>query len=281
MAISAEKKKIITLVVLATILSAYCAYEFAYVPMQQDKNESVNRNLKQQLELAEANNESQQHDNNLTFISQAEASEVQGAPSTQQGNKQIPIEIQDADGNIVQAIKAPAPEIVENKRQFFLTDEDKRLVDIMRSNVLMQAQIDNDELKRKKQMMSTGVDSSLVQQGAQPANITRVNGTSDLSNFNDLETVKPTFLSAKVTDEEINDLFSKVEVASIADNEGVVTAYVRINGILTDAHVGKIIGDYEIKEVNSGYVSISYIPANVTRKIGHSGFSYSKQDDRG
>lgn len=269
-----DKKKLPLLAGILVLLAAYCGYEYIYVPMQLEKQEqaTIAQRVKSEFEKSEAQkNEAAAPVQNLGVISSAHASEANGSSS-----QPIAVELQDANGNTVHAIKAPAPELVKNTRSFFLSDEDRRLIDLMRSNILLKAQIQNEELKQKKSMQ---IAQTVINQSGVTGNTGGVvpQNASDLTNFNEVETIQPTFLSAEMSQEEIDDAFSNVEVLSIADNGGIVTAYIKINGILTKAAKGKVIGDYEIQEVTPGYIAISYVPANITRKIGHSGFTYDKQ----
>lgn len=251
-----DKKKIPLIIALALTLAGYGVYEYVWVPMQTPVrvyHKPVSPTPAPQQETSAAI-----------------------LPLTPPVNIET-TEMLDASGKVVQAITLPDPDVVEGHRSFFLTEEDKRLVDLMRSNVLLEQQIKNDELKQKKEALKNPfiAPQQVVVSGKRNTGV--ISQSTDMQGFTAVETVQPTLLTTGMTDDDINDAFRHVIVKSISDDAGKISAYVEINGVLTKAVVGKRMADFEIKEITSEYLAIEYIPGNTLRKIGHSGFTYSKE----
>ncbi|MFL7013594.1 hypothetical protein [Enterovibrio norvegicus] len=189
------------------------------------------------------------------------------------------IEYTDGSGNPVQAILEPIPHPLTSKRGLQLSAEDRQIVMYMRDNLLLELQAANETLKAKKAAAKAPVAPDFVNRsGTTPklAYATNANMPQDLVGFAEVETVKPTFLGGNMSKADLEEAFEVVEVASITvdDNpKAPVRAYVRINGKLFNAVKGRRIGDFEIKQVEPSHVDIRYIPANVSKKIGHTGFT--------
>ncbi|EGR4213388.1 hypothetical protein DDN60_12665 [Vibrio cholerae] len=187
----------------------------------------------------------------------------------------------DEKGNPVRAIIEPSPEAISTERALTLTNEDMQIISYARSNLLLELQTKNEELKRAKEIAKTPVITSsgapVVSQSANqflPEAVSR--SAKDLSGFTEMETVQPTFLSQPMTADETEEAFKAIEVASIsvgANSPSQVEAIIRVKGKLFKAFKGRRIGDYEIRDVQASHVEIRYVPRNVTQKIGHSGFS--------
>ena len=76
---------------------------------------------------------------------------------------------------------------------------------------------------------------------------------------------------------ELEEQFSRISLASITVNEkkelpNEVSAWVRYDNKLFKATEGRKLGDFVITKVTESNISIKYAPANVTKKLGHSGF---------
>lgn len=192
------------------------------------------------------------------------------------------VELVDRNGNPVEALIEPDPHAINTKRTLELSKEDKKIVGYLKSNLLLELEAKNEQLKAQKRGGAQGSASVPVNRNqassvAVPQNVSVVNAR-DLSGFSEMETTKPTFLGNGASDDDIDDAFRNVEVASISvggNNAQDIKAYVRINGKLFKAVNGRKVGDYEIKETTPNYINVRYVPANVTRKIGHSGFAIS------
>lgn len=250
-----DKKKIPLIIALVLALIGYVVYDFVWVPMQTPARVY--------------------HKTVSTQSAEQETSSTSQAVAPPMNIETT--EMLDAQGKVVQAITLPDPVSVEGQRSFFLTEEDKRLVDLMRNNVLLEQQIKNESLKQQKEAQK---NIAIVQPATTvpvKSNTGMISQSPDIQGFTAVETVQPTLLTTGLSDDEINDAYRQVKVLSISDNGGKISAYVEINGVLTKALTGKRVGDFEIKEVNADYLSIEYVPGNTVRKIGHSGFTYSTE----
>lgn len=262
-----DKKKLPLLLGLLLILTAYLCYAFIYKPMQ----------VKATFTPPQA----------ITHNSQPMASQVLDSPISLKANsnadlksQEMPLDVyeySDSQGNPVEAIYEPEPRHQSSKRDLILSAEDKQIVNYLRSNLLLELQTTNEELKSKRDSAKQGVSGSPSNPNGQPTKIVRSNNSDplDLAGFSDMKTVQPTYLSGGLTTMQIDDIFEKVSVASIAvggNGPESVSAYLRINGKLFQAFQGRRFGDYEVLKIDPNFLDIRYVPANVTRTIGHSGF---------
>lgn len=279
MALSEKDKKLIPwIVVLSAGLLAYGGYSlFLKSPV------STAVNIEEKIQQQRSND--QAGDDN-TISMQALNDEPRPLSLAQKKpKKREPVEyvdLVDREGNPIEALIEPDPDAINTKRTLELSKEDKKIVSYLKSNLLLELEAKNNELKAMKNggayaSAPAPVDRGRMPSGATPQNVSIVNGR-DLSGFSEMETTKPTFLGNGASDDEIDDAFRNVEVASISvggNNAQDIKAYVRINGKLFKAVNGRKVGDYEIKETTPNYINVRYVPANVTRKIGHSGFAIS------
>lgn len=279
MALSEKDKKLIPwIVVLSAGLLAYGGYSlFLKSPV------STAVNIEEKIQQQRSND--QAGDDN-TISMQALNDEPRPLSLAQKKpKKREPVEyvdLVDREGNPIEALIEPDPDAINTKRTLELSKEDKKIVSYLKSNLLLELEAKNNELKAMKNggayaSAPAPVDRGRMPSGATPQNVSVVNAR-DLSGFSEMETTKPTFLGNGASDDEIDDAFRNVEVASISvggNNAQDIKAYVRINGKLFKAVNGRKVGDYEIKETTPNYINVRYVPANVTRKIGHSGFAIS------
>ncbi|QFT13395.1 hypothetical protein [Vibrio sp. THAF190c] len=184
-------------------------------------------------------------------------------------------EYTDSEGNIVQEILEPAPITVDSSNHLLVSDDNKRIMNILRENMLLELQAKNEKLKAAKKLNQLQITGEVVP--------TNVNGNFipvpnvDTSGFTELETTKPLLSSASIHDSDISEEFSRITLASltVTERKGMeneVSAWVRYDKKLFRATVGRKLGDFVIKDINESNISIRYVPANVTKKLGHSGF---------
>lgn len=184
----------------------------------------------------------------------------------------------DSEGNIVQEILEPEPMTVDSNNHLLISDDNKKIMNLLRDNLLLEVQAKNDELKADKKARKMTQPS--VAKGVMP---TEMNGeyvsipNVNTSNFTELERTQPLLSSMTVEDADIDDEFARISLASISviemkDKAAEVSAWVRFDNKLFKAIKGRKIGDFEFGNITSSDITIRYIPANVTKKLGHSGF---------
>lgn len=279
MALSEKDKKLIPwIVVLSAGLLAYGGYSlFLKSPV------STAVNIEEKIQQQRSND--QAGDDNTISMQELNDEPRPLSLAQKKPKKREPVEyvdLVDREGNPIEALIEPDPDAINTKRTLELSKEDKKIVSYLKSNLLLELEAKNNELKAMKNggayaSAPAPVDRGRMPSGATPQNVSVVNAR-DLSGFSEMETTKPTFLGNGASDDEIDDAFRNVEVASISvggNNAQDIKAYVRINGKLFKAVNGRKVGDYEIKETTPNYINVRYVPANVTRKIGHSGFAIS------
>lgn len=184
-------------------------------------------------------------------------------------------EYTDSNGNIVQEILEPEPITVDASNHLLISDDNKRIMNLLRDNLLLDVQAKNDKLRAEKKINKMNLTGEVV-----PTNVN--GGYVDLkpvsnSKFTEIETTQPLLSSVSVNDSEIEEQFSRIEIASITVTERKnendhVSAWVRIDHKLVKAIEGYKVGDFIFGEVTPSTVSIRYVPANITKKLGHSGF---------
>ncbi|EKO3611922.1 hypothetical protein M3914_003121 [Vibrio metschnikovii] len=190
------------------------------------------------------------------------------------------LEYVDSQGNPIRAIVEPSPTAITSNRSLSLTEEDRQIISYMRSNLLLELQTRNERLKNERlgvrQLQEGPLAAASTSNLPRPANVATPRSVNpDLVGFTEVSTVQSTLLGKTLSNDEVNDAFRAVDVASIsvgANGVDQVEAFIRIRGRLIQATEGRIIGDYQIRSVTPDYVEIRYTPSNVTRKIGHSGF---------
>lgn len=187
-------------------------------------------------------------------------------------------EYHDEDGNVVQEISAPEPILVRGSSQLLISDDNKEIIELMRDNLLIKIQTENARLKASKQeqkgsVKQVGMPSSVVSGGAfvKPTYVST-------SNFTEIETTQPLLSSTPINDRKVVEQFARIKLASLTVSQqgkgkpDLVSAWIRIDGKPFKAEEGGKVSDFEFKEITESYVSIRYLPANVTKKLGHTGF---------
>lgn len=223
-------------------------------------------------------------------VSQVNLNQVGGQESTlaavgnaQLGGPNVLSEIQnvqhyeytDSNGNIVQEIVEPEPVTVDSSNHLLISDDNIRIIDLLKNNLLLEVQAKNEQLKAQKKMNQMNYTGEVVP--------TNVNGqyahiqTPSESGFTELGTTTTLLSSVSVDSMELEEQFERISVASITVNEkeelpNEVSAWVRYDGKLFKAMEGRELGDFVITKVTESNISIKYAPANVTKKLGHSGF---------
>lgn len=257
-----DKKKLPLLVGIFILLGGLITYQFYYVPLSEERAlAALQPALQPKPKL-----DSIQPQRPITL--QSSAVKMNTPPEI--------LEYVDAKGNQVTAIIEPEPIPLTSERSIQLTTEDKQIINYLRSNVLLRLQKENEELKQQKNAAKGLVTEPVYIKGIPSNFVTPHVAPQDLAGFSEVETVKSTMLGKQMTNDEIDDAFERVKVASIsvgANFESDIDAFVRVDGKLFQANIGRVIGDYEVKDINPNYISIRYIPGNVTQTIGHSGFN--------
>lgn len=257
-----DKKKLPLLFGILALLGGICTYQFYYIPLSEEKALAA---LKPAIEKKPK----------LDSIQPQRPVSLQSPVGTMEAPPKI-LEYVDGKGNQVTAIVEPEPTHLTSERSIQLTTEDKQIINYLRSNVLLRLQKENEELKNQKNA-AKGLVTEPVNANGIPNNfVSNQVVPQDLAGFAEVETVKSTMLGKQMTKAEIEDVFERVKVASIsvgANNVSDIDAFVRVDGKLFQADIGRVIGDYEVKEIKPNHISIRYIPGNVTQTIGHSGFN--------
>ncbi|MFC5079644.1 hypothetical protein [Vibrio thalassae] len=183
----------------------------------------------------------------------------------------------DANGNIVNAIVVPPPAPRGIKRNLTLTEEDREIIQLLRSKLLTKLRNENKVLQNESKVLNAPatVPAALPQQVIHAAPPPMIPTSS--ADFTEFETVQPALLSAGLSDAQIEEAFDRIKVASIIVQDNKPRAHVRIDNELVRAIEGKRIGDFRIEEVKAESVKITYIKGNVVRIIGHTGFSISEE----
>lgn len=184
-------------------------------------------------------------------------------------------EYTDSNGNIVQEILEPEPMTVDASNHLLISDDNKRIMNLLRDNLLLDVQAKNDKLRAEKKFNKMHLTGEVV-----PTNINSVYvdlQAESSTNFTEIETTQPLLSSVSVDDNEIEEQFARIKLASITVTEqkskdDQVSAWVRLDNKLVKAVEGHKVGDFIFGEVTPSTISIRYIPANVTKKLGHSGF---------
>ncbi len=179
------------------------------------------------------------------------------------------LELTDARGNPVEAVIEPAPIPVTYGRSMQLSEDDRLIIDLMRDNFLLTLQKENAKLKLEKDEASSGGGANNTEGPTSTVNSNAMVG------FTELATVKPALLDdTGVSETKTNEAFARVEIKSHVVNKGdEVSAWATIDGNLVKATDDLVVGDFQISEVTPQYVAVTYLPSNVTRKLGHVGFS--------
>jgi hypothetical protein len=182
-------------------------------------------------------------------------------------------EYTDMDGNIVQEIIQHEPLTIDSSNYLLVSDDNKKIIDLMRNNFLLEVQAKNQELKIQKNMISDGgMEVAPTNMNVAYSNVPQVNTSS----FTEIETTQPLLSSVSADDMEVEDQFGRITLASItvSNNNGIdeVSAWIRFDGKLFKVDVGKKLGDFEFMGVTPANVAIKYKPANITKVLGHTGF---------
>lgn len=184
-------------------------------------------------------------------------------------------EYTDSNGNIVQEIIEPDPMTVDSSNHLLISDDNIRIIDLLKNNLLLEVQAKNEQLKAQKKMNQMNYTGEVV-----PTNVNgqyaHIQSPSE-SGFTELGTTTTLLSSVSVDSMELEEQFARISLASITVNEkkelpNVVSAWVRYDGKLFKATEGRELGDFVITKVTESNISIKYAPANVTKKLGHSGF---------
>ncbi|MGR5296805.1 hypothetical protein ACPV5U_24325 [Vibrio mediterranei] len=263
MALSEKDKKLLPIVVLAgAAVAGYIYYDFFYEPTPQvaDYVLPPEQQLEHVQEPAESPTSSLDISSREIDIS---------SPKITHSDVQV-LDLTDARGNPVEAVIEPAPIPVTYRRSMQLSEDDRQIINLMRDNFLLTLQMENAKLKLEKEEAVSGVNGNSVV-GTQATSF----DANSMVGFTELETVKPALLDdSGVPETKINEAFSRIELKSLVVNLGdEVTAWAAIDGNLVKAKNNLVVGDFLIAEVTPQYVAVTYLPSNVTRKLGHVGFS--------
>lgn len=184
-------------------------------------------------------------------------------------------EYTDSNGNTVQEIIEPEPLTVDSSNHLLISDDNIRIIDLLKNNLLLEVQAKNEQLKAKKKMNQLNFTGEVMPTNVsgQYSNIPAPNE----SGFTELATTSTLLSSVSVDSMELEEQFGRISLSSITVNErkdlpSVVSAWVKYDGKLFKATEGRELGDFVITKVTESNISIKYAPANVTKKLGHSGF---------
>lgn len=259
MALSDKDKKLLPVVVLAAVaVAGYIYYDFFYEASPQAAEYVIPP-------------EPQEQHNPVSTSTSIEigARDISVAsPSMAPTDLQV-LELTDARGNPVEAVIEPAPIPVTYSRSMQLSEDDRQIIDLMRDNFLLKLQKENAKLKLEKEEVTTGGPAKNERMPKSSINSKSIVG------FTELETVKPALLDdTGLSESKTNEAFSRVEIKSHVVNQGdQVTAWAAIDGNLVKVIDNLIVGDFQISAVTPQYVAVTYLPSNVTRKLGHVGFN--------
>ncbi|MDF9399140.1 hypothetical protein [Vibrio sp. 1180_3] len=264
-----DKKKLPLIAVLFFITLGAGYYQFFY------ESPEISTNPNQQIAMAVAdqarNRQSQSIDLVPIQTNRIETVDIASNAAPRTNTAFETLETTDANGNIVKAIIEPEPVPRGVKRSLVLTEQDKEIIQLMRSNLLTKLKNENSALKNQQ----NGVSSAPVNNAPSSSqSINYANQTPSVDQgFTEFETVKPTLLASGITDSQIEDSFSRVKVASIIVESDKTNAWVRIDGQLIKATQGARVGDFRFDSIKPDAVTMTLIKGNVTRTIGHTGFS--------